>query len=698
MHRAVMHIFPVDGVGAGGGNIPQQIQTDPKKGKDAAEFAKDNQNTVQKVSVFSNYDTDKNENVNFKEANSNSLFARQDISQLKPNLDNYNIPDAGIKQRFETQITKLALSKFDPAKKFEAALKSFNVKVEATSVNQTKDNGEDNTQAINNAARELDNTVRTEAANVSKTANETMMQGYMQAMREAQEQFMSDQNSAEGLNISDDEMNSKINGTKQADAKEGAENTKTKTTVHSSYDIQPKDGNITYNEMKDTHFAFNDTTSMSGDAATKKAVSEHFGEGYAQKLFENEVSKFSAKIGTVDIDSADNKDISKKITKATQELNQKAEKAAIKANNAANTKVNAEYQKQLDKATAQQIAGGKIADDVKTQIEDKKPEETQQRDLKNGEVRSKYDNNKDGYATNRDSDVMAKFNSNTPTTGLNADGFEKEVIDSAGKTFANQREDIIKTATSGFSENAIDKASSADSIDQKIEAAISGKTSAINDALQAAYTKALNDAKAAAGKAKPADNTGGAGSTDSASESEQVSDSSGGSGKTYTIKPGDTLSKLAKIGNTTVEKLIEANKDKPDSGVRNKDLIIAGKKLYLPAGVTIPDTPTGSGRKSTPAKTNQQAKSSETTPTTPNITSPLEMNGRSDIITMRANQHKSLIESKKTSSPEMLMAYTTLDNYIKGNKNITMKTAEKALDKLLQNENNMRNFGQGRSV
>ncbi len=47
--------------------------------------------------------------------------------------------------------------------------------------------------------------------------------------------------------------------------------------------------------------------------------------------------------------------------------------------------------------------------------------------------------------------------------------------------------------------------------------------------------------------------------------------------RTYTIMPGDTLTKIAAKFNTTVEALVKAN------NISNPDLIIAGQTLKIPS-------------------------------------------------------------------------------------------------------------------
>jgi hypothetical protein len=65
---------------------------------------------------------------------------------------------------------------------------------------------------------------------------------------------------------------------------------------------------------------------------------------------------------------------------------------------------------------------------------------------------------------------------------------------------------------------------------------------------------------------------------------------------TYSIKQGDSLSKIATANQTTVDALLTANKDNPS--VKTKDLIIAGGSLNLPEApkteteVETPETPT----------------------------------------------------------------------------------------------------------
>ena len=55
-------------------------------------------------------------------------------------------------------------------------------------------------------------------------------------------------------------------------------------------------------------------------------------------------------------------------------------------------------------------------------------------------------------------------------------------------------------------------------------------------------------------------------------------------GDTYTVRPGDTLARIAKDHGTTVETLVDLNKDRYPSLVDNPGLIEVGWTLQLPGG------------------------------------------------------------------------------------------------------------------
>ena len=55
----------------------------------------------------------------------------------------------------------------------------------------------------------------------------------------------------------------------------------------------------------------------------------------------------------------------------------------------------------------------------------------------------------------------------------------------------------------------------------------------------------------------------------------------------YTVKSGDTLSKIAAANKTTVAKLMELNKDT----ITNKNVIRVGQIIRLPGSVTITSKP-----------------------------------------------------------------------------------------------------------
>ena len=52
---------------------------------------------------------------------------------------------------------------------------------------------------------------------------------------------------------------------------------------------------------------------------------------------------------------------------------------------------------------------------------------------------------------------------------------------------------------------------------------------------------------------------------------------------TYTVKKGDTLTKIAQITGTTVSELVSLN------GIQNPNIIKVGQVLQLPVKVTDPD-------------------------------------------------------------------------------------------------------------
>lgn len=53
--------------------------------------------------------------------------------------------------------------------------------------------------------------------------------------------------------------------------------------------------------------------------------------------------------------------------------------------------------------------------------------------------------------------------------------------------------------------------------------------------------------------------------------------------KTYTVKKGDTLSKIAQITNTTVRELVSLN------GIKNPNIIRVGQVLQIPTKAPKPD-------------------------------------------------------------------------------------------------------------
>lgn len=485
MHRGFMCLFP-DPVGGVSGTNPTPVKTTSNKGKDAEDLAAKNKNTTENILVFSNYDSNKNDKVNYSEANSNSLFTRQNISSIQPN-------EQKLTQEQKNKIIKMALSNFDPIKKFEAGVKKFNQAAQHKEI-PPEENGKANQGDIDAAARGLDNDVRTAASTMSQQANEQMIQGYLKAVREAQEQFISDQNSANNLDMSDDKMNDIINGSKDKPKEydsSAAKNTKTSTEVYSSYDVNPKDTNVNANEMS-SYFRYENTTKLAGTQETQTAVANHFGKDYAQNMFNNEIDKFNEHIGTKEIKSENNKNISDKITKATKELNKKAEKAAIKANKAANQQVNQTYQNMLDQAIAQQMAKGSITVDKDNPT--KPPEEGTKKDapagaernLRNDEVRSDYDSNKDGFARYNDTRVQEQLR-----TDIKLESLRSEYKGKDDKGFSiDQAFDNVAVK---LNENAIATVKAGVDVKAQLDKQISGKINTLktegDNAVKTAYSQ-----------------------------------------------------------------------------------------------------------------------------------------------------------------------------------------------------------------
>ncbi|MCD8377852.1 MAG: hypothetical protein LUB59_03595 [Candidatus Gastranaerophilales bacterium] len=312
----------------------------------------DNQESTVTKTIWSNYDSDKNDAIKYDEANSNSLFSRCDLSGLTASnikADGLNVDTAAIQKK----------AGFNAITKFAELLNNFNSQTGSTTL--TFEDGKVNESKVNKAAQQLDQKAISDANSASQTANEQLANAYQTALNEA---YTALSESTESKETGSEGETSGLDGEK-ADAKEfdKAQNVETKY-----YADKDKDANssVVYGEASSDFSklknSFKDMapTNAAGEVKDLKIIKQ-LANFNVDTAYHNNVSNFNFNSGST------------KNQSDVAEMNQKVENAIKDAADKANSSVETLYQEALNKAYTDYTALGK--DGVKDKIDQLKTEE-----------------------------------------------------------------------------------------------------------------------------------------------------------------------------------------------------------------------------------------------------------------------------------------------------------------------------------
>ncbi|GEM_PF-6527709 len=158
----------------GGNNAKVESKNQNGDGENAKGVNGQQQEQTITKSVWSNYDADQNANVNYNEANNNSLFTRADVQTTIT---------APLSADVQNQISKNVLKGFNIQEQFKTALAQFNF----NSGSQVKEfkSEEEATKWANEQAKQLDSQTMEYAKQQSDIANNTIQNLYNKAIEEA---------------------------------------------------------------------------------------------------------------------------------------------------------------------------------------------------------------------------------------------------------------------------------------------------------------------------------------------------------------------------------------------------------------------------------------------------------------------------------------------------------------------------------
>lgn len=326
MRFNIMNLFPDMNVSGAGGNNPNQVKSSGEKEEKKKPVT---------VNIFSTYDTDKNQQVNYTEAKSNSIFGEMaDFNSMEPK--NVTVPSARTRIISDTNLDSSALSairnkaieKYNPINKFNEMLETFSYKTGVKQV--TFESGIEDSHRITNERTEMDFMARQEASFFTLDTNEEVMRMYQEKLNEAMQEY------------------------DQENAKE--------VSVYSSYDSD-ENKTVTGSEAKQNNLLHVDSyslgkmrpTTMSGNEGTLRIVhqkaSASLGFNPAQE-FENKIAEFNetyesqtTQTGALK-ESQSYRDIQRTID---GQIKQKAESF----NNKINSEIQTKYQAALEDAYAQ---------------------------------------------------------------------------------------------------------------------------------------------------------------------------------------------------------------------------------------------------------------------------------------------------------------------------------------------------------
>lgn len=326
MRFNIMNLFPDMNVSGAGGNNPNQVKSSGEKEEKKKPVT---------VNIFSTYDTDKNQQVNYTEAKSNSIFGEMaDFNSMEPK--NVTVPSARTRIISDTNLDSSALSairnkaieKYNPINKFNEILETFSSKTGVKQV--TFEDGIEDSRLITNERTQMDSIARQEASSLTHNTNEEVMRMYQEKLNEAMQEY------------------------DQENAKE--------VSVYSSYDSD-ENKTVTGSEAKQNNLLHVDSyslrnmrpTTMSGNEGTLRIVhqkaSASLGFNPAQE-FENKIAEFNetyesqtTQTGALK-ESQSYRDIQRTID---GQIKQKAESF----NNKINSEIQTKYQAALEDAYAQ---------------------------------------------------------------------------------------------------------------------------------------------------------------------------------------------------------------------------------------------------------------------------------------------------------------------------------------------------------
>ncbi|MCM1264569.1 MAG: LysM peptidoglycan-binding domain-containing protein [Candidatus Gastranaerophilales bacterium] len=328
MRFGLMNLYPDAVQGTGATPAANQDYTLSKLPDDK----KDQVNRSISQSVFSNYDGNKNEKVNYDEANSNSLFANaQKKLDYEAQLNN-RVSDATAK----TNIMNNVLGKFNATEVFNNLLKSGFGNIDAKKVDITNAEGDSAKlqQDVNAKAKELDGIVNKAVEDKIKTANEQLATKFNEAINKAIDNYKDNPE----VNFNQNDVNNNtaaLNGTGDGTVKgkefDKAQNTdEFKATVYASYDgnkdesVKAKDGEIKIASIQE--IIGNKLSNIGSDTNLAKAIQQDITATY-----NTEVESYSIDSGSKDVKGKTQTELKSNQDKAIAKLNDKVKSGQAKA-------------------------------------------------------------------------------------------------------------------------------------------------------------------------------------------------------------------------------------------------------------------------------------------------------------------------------------------------------------------------------
>lgn len=412
MRRGFMNMFPdIPGINVNTQSTGQTGSSNKPEQKEKVEKKFD-------VSVFSNFDTNKNKTVAHNEGEGKSLFSQVDLTANKAASMQMDV-SADIKQK----IQQIAVNKYDPSAEFTKMLDGFKHKSGVAQKTFVADgnNAEDVARAQSemaqfkgNEAARMDTEVRNAASTFQQQVNNKIATEFNKALDDAYKSYQKDQEQevdtqkdvtkalqggnkegvgevhyAKGvaMNADVEETTTTTKDGVQTIKKEGTESTKgnekkkdvkTETNVYSKYDTD-SNKHVKGAEAEPAGFKMRDmsgvgpshldsSTDLGGKSISdvKKMVANNFN---AKQMFDRALQSFDFKSGMESIKPKDGEaesSVKGRILVAKRELNNKVETKVKAEAQKANDSIQNKLQKEFDKAFAQyQKNGNKLPDGFK---------------------------------------------------------------------------------------------------------------------------------------------------------------------------------------------------------------------------------------------------------------------------------------------------------------------------------------------